>query len=574
MTSFAGAQMVLLAAAAFLVGAHRQRRELAMVAAVGGTGRQVSRVVLASGLVLGAGAATTGALLGLLTFASAGRAIERIADHPLIDVSLPWWSLAAVAAVTASTGGAAATLAARSVRDRPVRDRLGGQRTRSRADIVGLASGVSLLAVGTAALVTFGNPHGRVDGLALGAIAQLLGLVACAPALLRIAGPVARRMPLSARLGLRHAARHRMRTGAAIAAVTAAVAGSVALALVGAARDEATPLRAEARTGQVVLPAEGASLLGPDGLRRFAAALPTREAVALQIATVTVPFQRPLPDGPTDPAQLAALDHRHIAVGGPAVIRLVTGRAATAEESAILDRGGAVVFNAALIDGDTVALPLNAAQPVPVPAVLADAGQTFVRLPAVVVGPATAQRLGLTLEPWWVIVDTTRTPSEREVAAANDVLLRAQLAAAQPPGSPITATVAKLTPPTGSTTLMFYLLAVISGLVTLVASAVAVGLATVELRSDLATMASVGATPRIQRQITATQAALIVGLGTALGLLAGIGPAAGYIGYSTEVHWHTPWRALLLIGLVPPVLATLVAAFVGRGARPLARLSR
>ena len=93
---------------------------------------------------------------------------------------------------------------------------------------------------------------------------------------------------------------------------------------------------------------------------------------------------------------------------------------------------------------------------------------------------------------------------------------------------------------------MFYLLAAVSAIVTLVAGTVAIGLAAVELDGDLAILAAVGATPRILGQITAVQAALIVGIGAFLGLLAGIGPATGYVGYSVEVSWHTPSPALLV----------------------------
>lgn len=569
-TSFAGTQMVLLAGAAFLVGAHRQRRELALVAAAGATGRQVGRIVVAGGLLIGAGAATAGATAGLLTFALAGPIIERIADHPLIDVGVPEWAVAGIAAATVSVGVLAALLPSRAAGQRPVRANLGGQRARSRLDLLGLAAGVSLVAVGAVALLVSGNPEGRVELLAVGGVTQLLGVVAAAPALVRIAGRLAGALSLSGRLALRHAARHRLRTGAATAAVTVAVAGSVALALAGAARGEAVPLRVEARPGQVLLPIEAVDLLGPAGLRRFSAALPAREAVVLRTAAGVAVALDDLPDGAADPA-LARLQQRDVTVGGAEIIRLVTGRAATATELATLGKGGAVVFNDALSAGDRVTLTPDPGRTAHLPAVLASSGTYYSSLPGLVVSPATAQRLGLAVEPRAVVVDTSRTPSEGELTAANEVLLRAQLAAADPPASPITATVATATTSTGRTTLMFYLLAAVSGLVTVVASAVAVGLAAVELEGDLATMAAVGATPRVRRRIATAQAAVIVGLGAALGLLAGIGPAAGYVGYSTEVRWHTPWHALLLIVFVPPLLGTLFAGLLTRGRPALTR---
>ncbi|MFD2764699.1 FtsX-like permease family protein [Micromonospora eburnea] len=571
--SFAGAQVVLLSGAAFMVGARRQRRELALVAAAGATARQVRRIVLAGGLLLGGGAAAAGAGLGLVTFASARPAIELIADHPLIDASVPVWSLVGVAAVTVVAGVLAAWLPARTVGHRPVRADLGGQRTRSRTDLLSLGSGLVLLVAGTGLLLWSGNPDGRPEVLALGGVAELLGVVACAPGLVRAAGRLATRLPLSGRLALRHAARHRLRSAAAMAAVTAAIAGSAAVALVGAARGDATPARLEARPNQVLLPPEAADLLGQDGLHRLAAALPARDIVVLANATnVGVPFGS-LPDERVDPASLASAEQRTVAVGGAETIRLVTGRAATAAELATLTNGGAVVFNDTLTTGDHVTLAADTQPAAPLPAVLAAHGEYFVKLPGLVVTAATAQRLGLTVAPAAVVVDTHRAPSAKELAAANDVLLRAQVTAAHPPAEPITAAVATATADTGRTTTIFYLLAGVSVLVALVASTVAVGLATTELHGDLATMAAVGATPRIRRRITRAQALLIVGPGALLGLLAGIGPAAGFIGYSTETRWHTPWPALLLITTVPPALAALAAGILARGGPPLTRRS-
>src|SRR6202008_2822857 len=63
-------EVVLLAGAAFAVGARRQMRELGLVAATGGSTRHVRRVVLAQGLVLGVAGAAIGVAVGFaLAFA-------------------------------------------------------------------------------------------------------------------------------------------------------------------------------------------------------------------------------------------------------------------------------------------------------------------------------------------------------------------------------------------------------------------------------------------------------------------------------------------------------------------------
>ncbi|WP_019870020.1 FtsX-like permease family protein [Salinispora oceanensis] len=579
--SFAGTQVVLLVGAAFTVGAARQRRELALVAAAGATAAQVRKVVVAGGMLLGAISATAGVLLGLATFALAGPLIERIADHPLTEVSIPAGQVAGAAVVTLLLAVLAAVLPARALRGRPLRGALGGQRDQSRLDQVALVAGVGLIAVATVALLVSANPEGQPAVLAAGGVALLLGVVMCTPALVRVSAPLARVLPMPARLALRHAVRHRLRTAAAMAAVLGAVAGSVALALAGGARGVATPTQVEARTGQVLVPAELADLLGPAGLARLAASLPARAVVPLRTVSNFYPTVfRDLSDSTTDPTVFRAHEQRDIAVGGAEVVRLVTGRAATTAEVAALDQGDAVVFNDALAESGQVTLLSHGSAPgsaaptsaaaTSLPAVVAAQQEYFAKLPGLVVSPATAQRLGLDTQPRQVVIDSSRTPSDAELARANAVLLQAQLAAGRS-HSPATVAAAELGSDTRRSTTMFYLLAGVSVLVTLVASTVAVGLAATELRPDLATMAAVGATGRTRRRIAAAQAGFIVGAGTLLGLISGIGPAAAYVGFNVELRWHVPWPALLAVVLVPPVLAIVAALGLARGGLPRLR---
>jgi putative ABC transport system permease protein len=570
--TFAGTQVVLLAGAAFVVGARRQRRDLAMIAAVGATGRQVRRISLASGLLLGVAAAVAGAAAGLLTFTLAGPLIETIADHPLIDVSIPFPAVAGVVAATVTIGVLAALLSARAVGRRPVRIDLGGQRTRSRLDLAALPAGILLLTAGTAALLLAGNPDGRIEVLALGGVAQLIGVVACTPALIRLVGRVAATLPLSGRLALRHSARHRLRTAAAIAAVTAATAGSVSLAIVGTARNGSPTQQLPTRPGQIWLDTQTLQLLGQDGLQRFTAALPTRSVVTIQKATDTsLPLTGPPPDGAADPTLVAALEQRTIAVGGAELVHLVTGRPANAQEMQTLADGGAVVFNDTLTSGALITLTKDGKTLPALPMLLAARGVYYPQLPGLVISQATAKRLNLTVTTQAAVIDPTRPPEPEELTAANDILLRAQLNAREPFEQPTTATATHASAPEQQNSTLFYLLAAVSAIVTLVASTVAVGLASVELRPDLATMTAVGATPRTRRRITANQSALIAGIGALLGLLAGIGPAAAYISYSTNAHWHTPWLTLLLITGTPPALTTLLTGLLTRGKLPLIR---
>jgi putative ABC transport system permease protein len=58
-------EVVLLAGPAFAVGARRQSRNLALISANGGTPTQSRRVILGSAVVIGAGAASAGVVLGI-----------------------------------------------------------------------------------------------------------------------------------------------------------------------------------------------------------------------------------------------------------------------------------------------------------------------------------------------------------------------------------------------------------------------------------------------------------------------------------------------------------------------------
>lgn len=115
------------------------------------------------------------------------------------------------------------------------------------------------------------------------------------------------------------------------------------------------------------------------------------------------------------------------------------------------------------------------------------------------------------------------------------------------------------------------ILALVSALVTLVASGVAVSLANAEMRDDLSTLAAVGAGPGLNRAVAAGQAGLIVGIGGILGMLSGVTPAAGLIAINPEVSWHPPWGALGLAIVGSPALAVMMTALLARQRTVLVR---
>ena len=359
---FAGAQMALLVSAAFAVGARRQRRELAMIAAVGASNRQVARVVLANGILLGAVAGTLGVGLGCVSFWSSRGLVERLVDHPLADTGAPVPHLVGIAAFFAVMVGLLTALGpARGVSRQPVRAALTGREVAAGTSARRLALAGLVGAGGGAALAAYAaSPQVADVRLATaGAGLVLLGVAACAPALVGTVGHLAATMPLPGRLALRHAARHPLRTGAAVAAVGAAIAGSVGMILFSAA--DSTPpampsgpvVNRIVRTGQVLLASRDAAELTPRDLTAIAARLPLRALVPIRTVPVRPAFSPAAvraagPDTPPPDAPQA------VAVGGREVIHAVTGRDPDAATLSILRHGGAVSFYPQWDHGGTV----------------------------------------------------------------------------------------------------------------------------------------------------------------------------------------------------------------------------
>lgn len=83
-------EIALLAGPAFAVGVRRQQRTLALLAATGGDGRALRRVVLAQAVVVGAGASVMAALLGT-GLAVAGVELARSSTYWLLGpLEVPW----------------------------------------------------------------------------------------------------------------------------------------------------------------------------------------------------------------------------------------------------------------------------------------------------------------------------------------------------------------------------------------------------------------------------------------------------------------------------------------------------
>ncbi len=567
---FASTQVALLVGSAFAVGAHRRRRELAMIGAVGASRRQLVRLGLADGAVLGVASALVGIAGGLLTVTVARSTIERIANHPLSDRSVPVLWLIGIAVFAVGIGVGAALTPARGAARRSVRSAMSGRETPTPAGSARwLIAAAALIGLGALAAVLAAGPLHSTVVLAAGTIAVLLGVTACAPVLVALLGRFANGLPLAARLALRHAARHRLRTAASVAAVCAAVAGSTALALfVGADTSSGEATRPALRSGQVLLGPNIAARLSPAQIQEVAAKLAqprvvnfstvdNRQAAFHSLTTIA--------DGASADAITASTQ---IAVAGPDLVQAVTGQPASTQVVDVLHRGGAVVFAAELITGETAEiLTVDDTSPrVQLPAVLVHADAPYSRLPGMVISAPTAAQHRLPTHPGGVLFEPQRPPTATEIDAATSVALAGYVRTARadtPTPEALTVGVKPVAPGRRYDT-MLLVLGVLSAFMTIAGGAIAVALSVAEMRDDLSTLAAVGALPALRRRIAGAQAGLIVGLGVLLGVAAGIAPAAGMVAFRPDLHWNVPWLPLMVAVIIGPLIAVVATTALTR----------
>jgi len=222
---------VLLAGPAFAVGARRRQRQLALIAANGGTPAHIRRIVLADGIVLGLAGAAAGIVAGVV----AAFAFRPYAEDLLMHTRAGGYrvfpsALAAIAVLAVATGLLAALVPAFVTARQDVVASLSGRRGITRSKKRWLVLGLTMVAGGTA-VVMAATQRADAEVILVGLVVGELGLVLCTPSIVGIVARAGRVLPLTARIALRDAARNRAAAAPAIAAVMAAVAGSVTLGL-------------------------------------------------------------------------------------------------------------------------------------------------------------------------------------------------------------------------------------------------------------------------------------------------------------------------------------------------------
>jgi putative ABC transport system permease protein len=628
-------EIVLMAGPAFAVSARRRQRQLALVAANGGTPAHVRRIVLADGVVLGCVGALVGAVLGIATAFGARPYVEDLLSHSRAGAYRVFpAALATLALLSVITGVLAALVPAFITARQNVVASLAGRRGVTRSKKRWIVVGTVAVAVGSA-IVVFGTFGGSAQIMLAGLVVGELGLVLCTPALVGLIAKLGRILPLAPRIALRDAARNRAAAAPAISAVMAAVAGSVAIGLYFDS-DRSQQLLSQVQsvpTGYATIytyqqhdPSEPAppslasienglrSTLPVADIRSYSApdCLPDTSATTgdtktnskerfcffeIQLPPDEVcPYLKVMRDGlrqlTADEQKAAKADHRcdqnNLYAGGNTIVDdgsalpLLTGASAddVAKATAVLHAGGVVVREAKYLRNGMVTFAVGDVR----------AGQAS--------GDPyeNAPRMSF---PGYAL--TTGVPGGRTIVSAG-ALAKAHL------GSTITGVIASTTRvPTQAEEESFtqqmsnlrtggsiergpkveipvelWLIMGAAALITLGAAAIGTGLAAADGRADLSTLASVGASPRLRRGLSLSQSGVIAGLGSLLGAGAGLGAAIAVLVALNEKHantWpsplpypiHVPWISLVAALLVVPFVAILGAGMLTRSRLPIER---
>ncbi|GIH12819.1 FtsX-like permease family protein [Rugosimonospora africana] len=626
-------EVVLLAGPAFAVGARRRQRQLALVGANGGTPAVLRRIVLADGVLSGVVAGATATAIGLAAaFGLRGQLETRVFHQRFGGYRVDVWWVAAIVALAVLIGMLGAAVPAFTAARQEIVAALAGRRGVHGSRRRWWLLGIGLVAVG--GLLAAAGAYGHrspvtVAGLCVGEF----GIVLCTPAIVGQIARLGRYLPLSPRIALRDVARRRTASAPAISAVMAAVAGSIALTVyLGVSDQDQSTFVPSAPLGSVVVTTTGWEPTGhtktvDNAVPKITAALrdvfpgvtpvpvttlvcpsdicnlyavapmdrrcPYEEGPQLSKATIRKAKADPRCDYPVggissyetggevvtdDPTVVSAMTGLHGATLDAAVATLRAGGALVPDASdvengkALLSVGGMLITT----DGTTpkvsglapgmppdeldisvpgYVVPVGAQQPILSPSILrAEAlkpAKPSTRIGHVIVMPASP---------------ATQAQLDR---------LRAELTG-------VTGTMFVEHLPVNRPSPVPLILAIAAGIVALGAAAIATGLAAADSRTDLTTLAAVGAAPRVRRSLSLAQSGIIAGLGSVLGAIAGFGAAVAVITGINQQYasvWpspdpipiQVPWTNFIVSLIAVPAVAMLGAGVLTRSRLPSER---
>jgi putative ABC transport system permease protein len=565
-------EVVLLAGPAFAVGARRQSRTLALIAANGGNPSQARRVVLASAVVLGSIGAVTGGVLGIVVARLILPLLQGMQDTWFGPFQIRWFHLAGIAGFGVLSAFLAAVVPAWVASRQDVVAVLAGRRGDRAASRRSPVIGLVLLGLGVVGAV-LGSRGGSGEFLIAGAaVVSVFGMIFLVPIVVVTVARLGNLLPLTLRYAVRDAARHRTRTVPAVAAVAATVAGVVALSIAN------TSDQAQAKADYTALLPVGMSSLtvnGPSpGLPAVQGAVARIAPGAVQQVVQGLAPRRPVTVRvPRNLGQVGAYSsplgsQLLVSDGGaadmPPLLSGWVSADAWARASRTLSHGGALVFSDGPVTTNRVRLARtgNSDVRLVVPAVFVDIGHAFA--PAMAVIPtALAHRLGQVVQPRGLLL--SGTPLSR----SQESTLRETLGGLDPSSYLY---VERGYQEDGATKIVLWILFGLGAVLMLGGTLTATFLALSDARPDLATLSAVGASPRTRRGVAAAYAVAVGFVGAVLGALVGFIPGIAvtypltrsYTGGGPSHYLVIPW---LLIGALVLALPLLTAGVVGLAAR-------
>lgn len=656
----------LLAGAAFAVGARKQQRDLALLAASGAESSMVRTTVTASGLWLGLAGGVVGAVLGSIAAAVGVVVMQSQGISRFPGVHIMWPVALGLVVVGVAAGLVAAMVPARAVAKQATLAALKSGRTADAPSKWTARIGLALLVLATvvmaaASLITWVS-NGTDSAytwtslttslVIAGAVMLVFALICLTGSIIKLITAKTSWLPIPMRLASRDAARNRGRTVPAVAAVLAAATLSGALMVVTAsimAQDNenyqwryninqtgipleytsytqtsagpgttnlSDPKTSRINPAKLSLALKGA--LGQDTLTQVLRGAPgTSPCHRLLEQAQAAGLEKPaepcygwaLAEPAANRCEMAAdykpkdlKDFRckgsmsnngfggdvpSIVVGGESELAALLGRAPSSAASQVLREGGIVITNRIYLNEDHMASvitydptdPLSYATTQP-----GDDGKTFMRpsleaastqkLAAVVdapdkpldfygvVSPAAAAKLGIPVDDRLMLVTVPQalTPAQKDNLQGTLASFMGQSYGIQIQNGPA-----------ANITMILWMVVIGAALVTLSAAGITAGLALADGRNDHATLASVGADPRLRKALSASQTLMTAFLGTVLGLFAGAVPIVVLLSLSRGTPIVVPWLQFSVLLILVPLFGAAAAWMFTRGKLPMSR---
>lgn len=586
-------EVVLLAGPAFAVGARRQARTLALLAASGGTPRQARLVVLAGGLVLGGAAAVLGVVLGIGAGALALPLLQRFSGTWFGPFQVPWLQLLGIAGFGLVSALLAAVVPAWIASRQDIVAVLAGRRGDRPPSVRSPILGVLLLAAGVAG--SWYGARSVGDGafvIAVAALVSVLGTILVVPVVVAALARAAARAPLPLRYAVRDAARHRTRTVPAIAAVAATVAGVVALGI-GNASDAAQSrgqYSPQLAMGDAAVQSYGTQ---PPDWGRLRQAVQSRVPSAAVTGVSGVPRSSSADGSSLDvsfraPGRSFLSQAYNTSLGSDVLVaadRLPPGLAEVptadrAPAAAVLRRGGAVVLTSEAVDATSVRMRV----------VTYDAqGNTVGRARTTVVPAYFLRWPGLTAPASAVISPAAARAVAAPVATVGLFLSGPTLSSSRE--QDLQEAITAITPDAhlyvergyredDANRIALLILGALGAVLMLGGTLTATFLALSDARPDLATLSAVGAAPRTRRAVAAAYALVVGVVGALLGAAVGFVPGIAVSFPLTSTTWTSdlggpthylaiPWTMIVTLVVALPLLTALIVGLTARSRLPL-----